>query len=115
MTTKKKTPTEGHNWVSTFLLKAASSFGVSGAAILSIIATFFIYGTDTQKQEFIDRFILLKILTENKDYSIFVIVLLVIVLLAQSIFYYKKNKLKDERIKSLEADIEKLQIKLLKR
>ena len=91
----------------TFILELLSRVGIIGTIIVACIYIFLKWGTVSQKQEFIDSFLLLKILKNDPHYVYFA-VLCVIMFYLVTIFYFNSRlKLKEDRIKYLEADLVK--------
>lgn len=110
-----KTPKYAPFRLDVFLIEIASRFGVTGACVLSVIYLFFKSASDTQKTEFIDKFILLKIKQTDNVFALYIGILLVILFFIQNYFFRKKDKLKKERIEQLESHIQNLEEKLFKK
>jgi len=97
------------------IIDAASRFGISGAIIICLLYTFMVFGTASQHQEFIDKFILIKIPKNDNIFAFFVIFIQAILLVSAILYYNKRLKIKEERISYLENDVRSLQENLLKR
>lgn len=112
MTTSTRKLAKGKNVFSdfrfdTFLIEAASRIGIIGTIVISCIYVFFRWGTQKQKEEFVDNFILLKILKNDEHYLYFT-VLCVVIFYCITIFYFKNRlKLKEQRIIDLREDLDR--------
>jgi hypothetical protein len=104
---KKKTPLLHKFRVDTFLMELLSKVGIVGTVIVSCIYIFIKCGTQAQKEEFIDNFLLLKILKNDEHYVYFTVLCGVLFYLITIFYYSNRLKLKDERIKYLTEDLAK--------
>jgi hypothetical protein len=111
---KDKPSSKSKTW-DTIVINLVANFGVSGAIIVVILIILLVYGTTQQYREFIDKFILLKF--QKNDYFIlgYLAIILTFILVSDFLHFKRKIALKDERIKNLEQDVERLQKALLKR
>jgi hypothetical protein len=98
-----------------FVIELASRFGVSGAVTLCILLIFLIWGTVDQKREFIDKFILLNNKHGDSHYPVYLVIIATVAFVGQRIYFLKRIKLKDDRIKELEHHNNSLENKLLKK
>lgn len=97
-----------------FLVSTMSRVGISGTVIVFVMLIFWWYGTDTQKQLFIDKYILFKDIELGNNFPHLLIGVLVILFFINWYFYHKKTKLMGERIEELKTERDTLQISLLK-
>jgi hypothetical protein len=95
------------------LIDMATRFGIGGAAILSSMFILICYGTKSQHEEFIDRYILWKLPKEYLIFPFYIIYILGFLLIAVILYFRKRLALKDEKIATLEKDKEFLQRTLL--
>jgi hypothetical protein len=112
--TAKKTSREPFR-LDTFIIEIAGKFGISGACILTILYVFLNYGTLAQKREFIDKFILLKTSQGDNGYILYLVIIIVVAFIGQTVYFRNRIKLKNERIKELEQHSNALENKFLKR
>ena len=96
-----------------FIIDLASRFGVGGACVLALLTMFLLVGSKEQHQEFIDKFFLWKFPKDDNYILYFVLLCLVVLFFGQTFYFRLRIKLKNERIKELEADKKLLQDKLL--
>lgn len=87
-------------------LNGAAILGTGGTLIIFILTTLIIYGSAEQKSQAIDMYVLLKFDKSSPYQYYFVQVIMLALLIGQGIFYRKSSKLKDQRIKELEAQNE---------
>lgn len=89
--------------IDVFLLELLSKVGVLGTFVIVILYVFLNYGTVAQKQEFIDDFILLKILENDVQYGYFAALFSVFAYVMTLQHFMRRLQIKDLRISYLEA------------
>jgi hypothetical protein len=99
--------------VDVFIIELMGKFGITGTCVAALIYIFLTSASTIQKQEFIDKFILLKWLREDNNFIIYAVLLVVIIFVFQRSFYIRRIRLKDERIRDLEQHNNALENKLL--
>jgi hypothetical protein len=92
-----------------FIVDLFTKFGVGGGVIIVVTIVFLGWGSATQKQEFIDRYLLLKWPRGEEKYPYFVLGVILILFLMNWVFNTRKLKLKDERINILTEELKKYQ------
>ncbi len=110
---KKSSSRRNFRW-DVFIIDLASRFGVGGAVVLTLLLLFVTIGTREQHLEFIDKFFLLKFPKENNNFLIFVLLGMIVLMIVQILHFRSRLKIKNERIKELEADKRLYENKFLK-
>ncbi|MBL7790881.1 MAG: hypothetical protein JNK77_01060 [Saprospiraceae bacterium] len=87
--------------------------GPVGFILILGAGIFIIYGTEAQKQEFIDTYILLKRVSENPAPFTMVVIALVFFIFMLWVYYHQRFKYLKEEIKRIGAEKSKLQSELL--
>jgi Na+/alanine symporter len=98
-------------------IRAASRLGISGTIIISVIVAFFWFGTIEQKRFFIDQYILLKFIKEDRAWAVFILICLLIAFIFTHKHYRDQLKIKDQKIDDVNKQLEalKLEYKALKK
>jgi hypothetical protein len=86
-----------------------SRFGIVNVIILCLLYTFLYFGTKSQHEEFIDRYILFKAPKEDSLFPFYIIGLAGFLFIGVIFYYSKKVAIKDEKIRSLQKENEHLQ------
>jgi hypothetical protein len=89
--------------IDVFLLELLSKVGVLGTFVIVILYVFLNYSTVAQKQEFIDDFILLKILENDVQYGYFAALFSVFAYIMTLQHFLRHLQIKDLRINYLET------------
>ncbi len=111
-TSNNRIPEQGINSIG-FWAALIKELGIPAFCVLFFVVCFLWFATEKQKQEFIDKFFLLKDVQNNPyPFSIIVLVLLIVILL-QYIFYNKIIKFNKEENRRLGEEKTLLQEKLL--
>jgi hypothetical protein len=96
-----------------YIIELITRVGLVGAIVVILLTWFIWEGTTAQHREFFDKFILLKFDSHNLNYAYFILTCVVTISLAQTVYFLKRIKLKDERINELKIERDRLQDKLL--
>lgn len=92
-----------------FIIELASKVGVMPTILLTLLGVFVLKGTKEQHEEFINKYVLLKVGNESCGYSYFIIICLILIVVAQYLYNKGKLKLNKERIDELATERTKLQ------
>lgn len=98
-----------------YLVDLASRVGVFGTVVIALLTLFIFRGTVAQHREFIDKFFLLKWGNDGNFYYYFIITGLIVLFVAQYVYYKQRVKKKGERITELKNERDWLQNKLVKK
>jgi hypothetical protein len=90
-----------------------SRVGMVNFIIVCLVYTFLYFGTKSQHEEFIDRYILFKAPKEDSLFPFYIIGLAGFLFIGVIFYYRKKVAIKDEKISSLQKENERLQRTLL--
>jgi hypothetical protein len=98
-----------------YLVELVSKVGVFGTVVIALLTLFIFRGTVAQHREFIDKFFLLKWGNDGNFYFYFIITGLLVLFVAQYVYYKQRVKIKDERIAELTEERDWMQNKILKK
>jgi hypothetical protein len=98
-----------------YLVDLTSRVGVFGTVVIALLTLFILRGTEAQHREFIDKFFLLRWGNDGNFYYYFLVTGLIVLFVAQYIYYKQRVKIKDERITELKNERDWLQNKLVKK
>jgi hypothetical protein len=98
-----------------YLVDLVSRVGVFGTVVIALLTLFIFRGTVAQHREFIDKFFLLKWGNDGNFYFYFIITGLIVLFVAQYIYYKQRVKLKDERIAELTEERDWMQNRIFKK
>ena len=88
-----------------FIINLISRFGLPSTFFILLM----VFARKEQYQEFIDTYILLKFSKNFSGFPIFILIYLVLGSGGTIFFLFQRMKIKDERIRTLENDLNKLQ------
>jgi hypothetical protein len=98
-----------------YLVDLASRVGVFGTVVIALLTLFIVRGTVAQHREFIDKFFLLKWGNDGNFYFYFIITGLIVLFVAQYIYYKQRVKIKDKRIAELTEERDWMHNKIFKK
>ncbi|MBN8670466.1 MAG: hypothetical protein J0L80_07250 [Chitinophagales bacterium] len=93
------------SWYVKVFIVIGDRFGLHGIITFFIMFIFLKFGTDVQKKEFVDRFILLKYENGIQPYPYFIVIIVCIFYIMTLSYYWRKLKIKQQRIVDLEKII----------
>lgn len=102
-------------WHYYYLVDLVSRVGVFGTVVIALLTIFIFRGTVAQHREFIDKFFLLKWGNDGNFYYYFIITGLIVLFVAQYIYYKQRVKIKDERIAELTEERDWMQNRIIKK
>jgi hypothetical protein len=94
------------------LTSIVKEVGIPGFIVVFLAVIFIIYGTSSQKTEFIDRFILLKGSIQDPNPAAFVVTFLVFILILGAIYHIRILDLERKEIERIGEEKSKLQEQL---
>lgn len=109
----KKTTQLGFPQIALAFAGIIKEIGLPGFIVVFVCTIFFSYGSDTQKTEFIDKFILLKGISENPAPFGIIVVALIFCNVLQHIYYSSRLKVAKEENERVLKHNDGLEKKLL--
>jgi hypothetical protein len=110
----KENPNEDSSYLKIFTA-VVKEVGIPGFIVVFLAFIFVIYGTKTQKEEFIDKFLLLKNAGNESTPAAFIITFLVFILILGAIYHVKALALEREEIRRIGEEKSMLQEQLIQK